>query len=1117
MEHKLIKWIATSVMLAIMSIGTIHAQSPFAGGTGTKADPFLIETPAQLDSVRNHLAAHFALGNDLDMAGRNVWIPIGTTEAAPFTGSFDGRGHVIRNLDGTTADGITIIGNGAGLFGWVMPADNGVAIRNLGVVNANITGTGTFTGALVGDLRMGTIFNCWVDNSSVTGAGQVGGLVGRSRSGMILRSWTNCTVMSSGTTSIVGGLVGMATNNGTISGVVTPGSLIENCYTLGYVEAGTMQAAGIAGSAVQGSIISNSYSAATIYAKAGHASLPISTSGLAAGIAAGFSQAGTTIRNSVSLSPSIKGLSVRRITEPAAVNDTNLRNNYALGTTELIVISVSSTSPVLTPITDIPWDSLTGRNGQSITLAQASLEATYTTSPFNWNFTNVWQIVGNTDFPTHREVPAVTSVAIDSTIEVGIGLTGALTWKVSPPEADPTVWFASLDEEIATIDNAGIVTGTGIGEVRIVIYAGNQTDTIPVTISPSPMEKIEFTVEELTIQQGVPDTLRWIRTPSATNPMVTLVSLDTTIVTVIVQNNGTANARGIVTGVETGTARVVVRSTPGGDDDTLRTDTVNIIVREADVTSVRFTNRTVGEEAVKGYTVQLRWTVLPAQAWQGVTFKSLDEEIVTVDTAGVVTGVGVGEGKVEITAGRAVVGGRDTVFKDTITITVHEMLITEGTGTRVDPFIIKTPVELNQVRQFLGYHFLLGNDLDMTDVDFRSIGTEAAPFIGSFDGDGNVIRNLTIDDSIVGVGLFGWVVPANTIDSVAIQNLGLVDANIRNRLTGAASSTGSLVGRINNGTIFNCFADNSQITGAGGQVGGLIGNMQSSSLIQSWANCSVVGTSTAIGALVGNLTHFSAAAARALIENCYALGHVRGGNFSAGLVGMVSQASVIRNSYTAATVVSTGATAAGIAASFSQGSSLSTSFSASPSVTATTTSVRIANILAADTLSRLKDNRALATTQLIIGTTVQDSIPRQGEDSINGLSVPMVVFQTQASYTTDPWAWDFTDTWKMNPGGTRLPIFIWQQGDDPSSILPFLPTPMAKVEASVFPNPTRGDLKVEVKDDVNIQQILVYSMTGQLVFSTTKPEFNIEKLRNGFYIIHVITDRGNFVSRIVKM
>jgi hypothetical protein len=41
-------------------------------------------------------------------------------------------------------------------------------------------------------------------------------------------------------------------------------------------------------------------------------------------------------------------------------------------------------------------------------------------------------------------------------------------------------------------------------------------------------------------------------------------------------------------------------------------------------------------------------------------------------------------------------------------------------------------------------------------------------------------------------------------------------------------------------------------------------------------------------------------------------------------------------------------------------------------------------------------------------------------------------------------------------------------------------------------------------------------MEGKVVYSTAKPEFNIEKLQNGMYIIHVITDKGNYVSRIVK-
>ena len=46
---------------------TANAQmtEEFAGGSGTEADPYLIETKEQLNNVRNNLGAHFKLVADI--------------------------------------------------------------------------------------------------------------------------------------------------------------------------------------------------------------------------------------------------------------------------------------------------------------------------------------------------------------------------------------------------------------------------------------------------------------------------------------------------------------------------------------------------------------------------------------------------------------------------------------------------------------------------------------------------------------------------------------------------------------------------------------------------------------------------------------------------------------------------------------------------------------------------------------------------------------------------------------------------------------------------------------------------------------------------------------------
>jgi len=149
--------------------------------------------------------------------------------------------------------------------------------------------------------------------------------------------------------------------------------------------------------------------------------------------------------------------------------------------------------------------------------------------------------------------------------------------------------------------------------------------------------------------------------------------------------------------------------------------------------------------------------------------------------------------------------------------------------------------------------------------------------------------------------------------------------------------------------------------------------------------------------------------------------------------------------------------------------------------------------------------------EVYVGTTQKTEFT----DRFDGVNRTMAQLQLQTTYALPPLLWDFTNVWVMATEGDRLPIFRWlSQGS--SSIQDWLQNPtLSNVEILVYPNPTRGDVTVKV-EDANIKQIRIYSMNGQLVFSTTRPEFNIENLQPALYLVHAITDKGNFVSRIMK-
>lgn len=77
-----------------------HPAESFAGGTGSEASPYLIETPEQLTKIaydikytdENYSFKHFKLTSDIDL-GTKMWDPMNL-----FHVSLDGDGHVIKNM-----------------------------------------------------------------------------------------------------------------------------------------------------------------------------------------------------------------------------------------------------------------------------------------------------------------------------------------------------------------------------------------------------------------------------------------------------------------------------------------------------------------------------------------------------------------------------------------------------------------------------------------------------------------------------------------------------------------------------------------------------------------------------------------------------------------------------------------------------------------------------------------------------------------------------------------------------------------------------------------------------------------------------------------------------------
>ena len=104
-------------------------------------------------NISTYKSKNIRLATNIDLKGY-TWTPIGTSASA-YTGTFDGDGHVIANMNISTT-------SYAGLFGYTSSA----TIKNVVIVSATVA-SNYYGGGIVGYQKSGTITNCDVQNTKV--------------------------------------------------------------------------------------------------------------------------------------------------------------------------------------------------------------------------------------------------------------------------------------------------------------------------------------------------------------------------------------------------------------------------------------------------------------------------------------------------------------------------------------------------------------------------------------------------------------------------------------------------------------------------------------------------------------------------------------------------------------------------------------------------------------------------------------------------------------------------------------------------------------------------------------------------------------------------------------
>ena len=225
----------------------------------------------------------------------------------------------------------------------------------------------------------------------------------------------------------------------------------------------------------------------------------------------------------------------------------------------------------------------------------------------------------------------------------------ALTVKVLPEKAyDKSVIWSTDDENVATVDNNGVVTAVGIGMTYITttsVDMPNISAKCAITVVETPAgdiiidkDALGITGDNLEMKVGESKAIKVTVTPeTTTDKAVSYSSENPSVASVDENGNVTALSLG------TTTVTIIAKSNP----EVKATINVTVVATSAGSIALNKTDATL--KATE--TLDLVATILPETTTdKTVAWKSSDEAIATVDANGKVTAIAVGKATITATA-----------------------------------------------------------------------------------------------------------------------------------------------------------------------------------------------------------------------------------------------------------------------------------------------------------------------------------------------------------------------------------------------------------------------------------------------------------------------------------
>lgn len=222
-------------------------------GSGTEADPFLIQNETDLRRLSEVCATHYTSSTTVNLAGvyflqtaditlTKSWTSIGNTTGYYFGGIYDGGGYSV-DLNGKSKAGAY----STPIFGCIRDASVH-DLRAKGTVTNTSTTAGVHTAGVVGFASgASTIYNC-VNEANVSGKAFAGGVVAELANTSSVTSCENYGTVTQTTgvysSAAFGGVVGKNTGTGAV----------ENCMNYGAVSYGAIASSNAAVGGVIGAV-----------------------------------------------------------------------------------------------------------------------------------------------------------------------------------------------------------------------------------------------------------------------------------------------------------------------------------------------------------------------------------------------------------------------------------------------------------------------------------------------------------------------------------------------------------------------------------------------------------------------------------------------------------------------------------------------------------------------------------------------------------------------------------------------------------------------------------------------------------------------------------------------